>query len=357
MRGSQDVRVLIAEDDYLVSEMIRELLEDAGYTVVGKAVSGLQAVEMAQSTRPDVILMDIKMPGVDGIEATRRIYECCPTPVVALTAYETPELVAEASAAGVGAYLIKPPNAREIERTITVAMARFDDMMELRRLNAELERFTYAVSHDLKSPLITINGFLELLEQDMATGNTEQMRASLAYISNAAAQMGQLLDELLQFSRIGRLDSPLEDVPLGELAREVVGVVAGRLAQRGVQVDIAPDLPAVHGNRPRLFEVLQNLIDNAAKFMGDQQEPRIEIGARRDGEETVFYVRDNGIGIEPQHHAHVFGVFAQLSPKAEGTGMGLAIVKRIVEMQGGHVWVESEGAGHGSTFCFTLAPQ
>jgi AmiR/NasT family two-component response regulator len=135
----KDTRVLIVEDDALVGEMIQGLLEKMWYVVVGRAVNGRQAVEMTQSTRPDVILMDIKLPDMDGIEATRQIYASCPTPVVVLTAYDTVELVERASAVGVGAYLVKPPDADEMERAITIAMARFDDLMELRRLNAALQ--------------------------------------------------------------------------------------------------------------------------------------------------------------------------------------------------------------------------
>ena len=139
MSLQRDVRVLIAEDDYLVGEMIRGLLREIGYTVVGEASNGLEAVKMAESLHPDVILMDIQMPQVDGVEATRRIGESSPTPVVVLTAYETPELIQDASNAGVSAYLVKPPNAREIERAIALALDRFEDMMELRRLNTQLQ--------------------------------------------------------------------------------------------------------------------------------------------------------------------------------------------------------------------------
>ena len=135
----EDTHVLIVEDDPMVGEMIEGLLEDIGYTIAGKAIDGLQAIEMTQSLQPDVVLMDIKMPNMDGIEATRHIYESCPTPVVVLTAHEAPELVEGASAAGVGAYLVKPSNMREMERAISIAIARFDDLMELRRLNAELQ--------------------------------------------------------------------------------------------------------------------------------------------------------------------------------------------------------------------------
>jgi AmiR/NasT family two-component response regulator len=139
MNMQEDTHVLIVEDDPMVGEMIQGLLEDIGYTVAGKAIDGLQAIEMTQSLQPDVVLMDIKMPNMDGIEATRHIYESCPTPVVVLTAHETPELVEGASAAGVGAYLVKPSNTREMERAIAIAIARFDDLMELRRLNTKLQ--------------------------------------------------------------------------------------------------------------------------------------------------------------------------------------------------------------------------
>ncbi len=139
MIQSHNIRVLIVEDDFLVGETVRGVLEDIGYQIIGRAMNGLQAVEMTQTLRPDIVLMDLQMPDMDGIEATRRIQENSPAPIVALTAYDTPELVGKASQAGVGAYLLKPPNGKELERAITIALARFDDMVELRRLNKELQ--------------------------------------------------------------------------------------------------------------------------------------------------------------------------------------------------------------------------
>jgi len=221
--------------------------------------------------------------------------------------------------------------------------------------NAEMERFTYTVSHDLKSPLITIRGFLGLLEQDAIRGNVECMQTDITYIHTAAATMQRLLDELLELSRIGRVVHPLTEIPLSALAHEAVTLVAGQIAARGVQVHIAPDLPVVVGDRPRLLEVLQNLVDNAVKFMGTQPTPRIEIGCRQEEKQTVYYVRDNGVGIDPRYHEKVFGLFERLEPEGDGTGIGLALVKRIIEVHGGRIWVESAGQGCGSTFCFTLA--
>ncbi|HOU12101.1 MAG TPA: ATP-binding protein [Anaerolineae bacterium] len=221
--------------------------------------------------------------------------------------------------------------------------------------NAELERFAYTLSHDLKTPLITIGGFIGFLEKDTLNGDVEQVQRDMTHIQKAVARMQQLLDELLELSRIGRRVNPPQRISLSELAHQAAANLAAQLTARGVQVDIAPELPTVIGDPPRLREVFENLLGNAAKFMGEQPHPQVEVGARQTANETIFYVRDNGIGIEPQYHDKVFGLFEKLNPQSEGTGVGLAIVKRIIELHGGRIWVESAGAGHGSTFCFTLS--
>ncbi|MBN1933397.1 MAG: PAS domain S-box protein [Anaerolineae bacterium] len=244
---------------------------------------------------------------------------------------------------------------RDITQQMHAAQEREALIDELESKNAELERFVYTVSHDLKSPLITIKGFLGFLEQDILAGNAGQIKNDFSRISTAADRMQQLLDELLELSRIGRISNPIQEISLTALTQEVVEIVAGQLIERGVQVDIASDLPIVYGDRPRLSEVLQNLIDNAVKYMGNQSHPRIEIGTEQTGRGLATFVRDNGIGIEPRYHDTVFGLFEKLDPNSDGTGIGLAIVKRIVETHGGQIWVESEGSGKGSTFYFTLA--
>jgi signal transduction histidine kinase len=226
---------------------------------------------------------------------------------------------------------------------------------DLHAKNAELGRFTYTVSHDLKSPLITVRAYADAMAKDAAGGRLDRLPEDAGRILAATERMRLLLDELLALSRIGRIANAVDDVALGALAEEAVQLVKGRLAQRGVVVSIAPNLPVVRGDRARLREVFQNLIDNAAKFMGAQPEPRIEIGVREAGSEHVYYVRDNGAGIDPRHQERVFGLFDKLDPASGGTGIGLALVKRIVEeVHGGRVWVESEGEGRGSCFCFTL---
>lgn len=225
---------------------------------------------------------------------------------------------------------------------------------ELQSQNAELERFNYTASHDLKAPLVTIKGFLGLLEKDIGAGNSEAMTGDMDQIGSAADKMIQLLDELLELSRVGRQMNAPEVRDLGLLVREAADRLAIQIQDRGVDLQIAPDMPRVSGDPGRLLEVFQNLIDNSIKFMGDQEKPRIEIGAECENGQVHCWVRDNGSGIEPMYHERVFDLFDRLDTKIDGTGIGLALVKRIIEVHGGRIWVESAGEGHGSVFHFEL---
>jgi PAS domain S-box-containing protein len=226
---------------------------------------------------------------------------------------------------------------------------------QLEDKNAELERFTYTVSHDLKSPLITIKGFLGMLEADAESGNMDRLRKDIERIGSAADKMKELLDEVLELSRIGRVANPSEPIAFGVLVQEVVSLLTGPFDAQGIQVRFEPDMPDVYGDRIRLREVLQNLLENAIKFADDEKDDRwIEIGARREGDTVVCHVADNGIGIDPRYEKKVFGLFDQLDPQRDGTGVGLALVKRIIEVHGGRVWIDSDGLGKGARVSFTL---
>ena len=226
---------------------------------------------------------------------------------------------------------------------------------ELEIRNAELERFTYTASHDLKAPLVTITGFLGFLEKDALNGDHERVKSGIERISTAAKKMEALLNDLLELSRIGRLMNPPEDVPFREIVSEAIDRLRGRLDKINAIVEIQRDLPIVRGDRIRLVEVVQNLVDNAAKYAKPGLRAHIEIGVSgvNGNGYPVFYVRDNGIGIEPQYHERIFGLFNKLDIQSEGTGIGLSLVKRIVEIHHGHIWVESE-KDKGATFRFSL---
>ncbi len=364
----QDIRVLIAEDDYLVGEMIKEIFEEEiGYTIVGKATDGQQAVEMTQAIRPDVVLMDIKMPRMDGIEATRRIYENCPTPVVMLTAYETPELVAEATAAGVGAYVTKPPDVREMERVIAVAMARFDDMMKLRQLNAELQAhneeldtFDHTVAHDLKNPLSRIVGFAELLEESYSELPEQELRRCLRTIAKNGRKMGSIINELLLLAGVRKAEEIIpEPLDMASIVDEALERLTNLIETHQAQITLPESWPVALGHGPWIEEVWDNYISNAIKYGG--RPPRVELGsdmlAGNPGSPPTrirFWVRDNGPGLTAEDRARLFSPFVQLSPaRAQGHGLGLSIARRIVEKLGGQCAVESQ-MGQGSVFSFTL---
>jgi len=225
---------------------------------------------------------------------------------------------------------------------------------DLQVKNAELERFTYTISHDLKSPLVTVKTFLGYLEKDLAEADAGRIEQDINFIRTAADKMGLLLEELLEMSRIGRVVNPAVNITLGELVNDALNAVAGRIAEKGVAVQVSDETFTLYGDRSRLAEIWQNLVENAVKFMGDQQAPRIEIGVERQEQDTVFYVRDNGMGIDPRHQARAFNLFEKLDPKSDGTGIGLSLVKQIVEIYKGTIWLESEGIGRGTSFRFTL---
>lgn len=224
---------------------------------------------------------------------------------------------------------------------------------ELEAKNAELERFTYTVSHDLKSPLITISGYLNFLEKDAHSGEMERFDKDTQRIREAVIKMQALLNDLLELSRVGRLMNPPEQVSFKKVVHDALSLVDISLQKRNIKITIQENMPDVHVDKNRIVEVIQNLVDNAIKFMGKQPNPHIEIGSINKNEETVFFIKDNGIGIDSSHHERIFGLFNKLDTESEGTGVGLALVKRTIEVHQGKIWVESN-EGEGTTFYFTL---
>lgn len=227
-----------------------------------------------------------------------------------------------------------------------------EQLHALETKTAEMERFIYTVSHDLKSPLITIKGFLGMIQEDLEAQDYRRIPRDMQRIDNAANKMQHLLEDLLELSRVGRVINVAERFSMSVLANETVELLHGILTQRHVRVSVQPDMPRILGDKERFREVYQNLIENASKFMGNQSDPHIEIGVRRDDIQPIFYVRDNGVGIAKEYQEMIFGLFDKLDQHSDGTGIGLALIKRIIELHGGRIWVESE-LGKGATFYFT----
>ncbi|MBW6479350.1 MAG: PAS domain S-box protein [Bacteroidales bacterium] len=225
---------------------------------------------------------------------------------------------------------------------------------ELRRINEELERFSYTVSHDLRSPLVTIKGFMGLLREDIRDGNLHETEESMMRIENATDKMQQLLEDLLQLSRVGRIVNPYESFSMTSAAMEAKELLFGLISEKKCEINIQENMPLVFADRSRTRELYQNLIENAIKFSRPNEKPKIQVySTERDGK-TVFCVSDNGIGIPRQYQEKIFGLFNKLDNNSQGTGVGLSLVKHIVENHKGTIWVESDGNNTGTLFCFTL---
>jgi len=220
---------------------------------------------------------------------------------------------------------------------------------ELEQRNAEIESFVYTVSHDLRRPLITISGLAGLAEFDLEKGNLEKARESLRTVQRSCENMDALLRDILELSRIGKVTNPPEDVPFELLVREAIDQLAEAVKKRSAELRVAEGMPTVRVDRERLVEALVNLIDNSIKYTREDTRPVLEV-FYRDG---VFCVRDNGIGIPENQREKVFDLFYKVDPKSDGTGVGLSIVKRIIEVHDGRIWIESDGCSW-TAFCFTL---
>ncbi len=238
---------------------------------------------------------------------------------------------------------------------------RVEDVTESVRLAAqletareELESFSYSVSHDLRAPLRVIDGFSLALLEDYGPSLPTEGQDLLARVRQQAQRMAQLIEGLLQFSRLGRKPLDVASVDLAALARAVVQELRQANADRQIEVAVAP-LPPAMGDRALLRQVLTNLIGNAFKFTRQRHDAQIQIGSRDDNGERVYYVKDNGAGFDMRYAGKLFGVFQRLHAAAdfEGTGVGLALVQRIILRHGGRVWGEGR-VDEGATFSFTL---
>jgi len=360
--------ILVVDDSLDSLKMLVEILQAEGCQVRPANCGSVALLAMA-SWLPDLVLLDIRMPEMDGLEVCRRLKADERTrdiPVIFLSAEADQHERVDGLRLGAVDFITKPFQREEL-------LARIDTHLELwhlrqhleaqvarrvedlERKNEALERFTYTFSHDLKTPLVTIKTFLGYLENDLGGKLSKRASEDLRFIHCAADKMVELLNELLQLARIGYQEPPPSDVPLREIVQDAISLLAGQIAQRGVDVALSLEPVWLYGNRSRLVEIFLNLLDNAVNFLGDQANPRIEIGWEQSENGISLFVRDNGMGIPPRHLSKVFGLFEKLDPNTSGTGMGLALVRRIVEAHGGKIFAESDGLGQGSTFRFTLA--
>ncbi len=386
-------RILAVDDDadYLAS--LGDALRSEGYDLV-LARSGEEAIELLAVQSVDCILLDLTMPGLGGQETCQHL-KTSPvvrdTPLIILTSRSDREAMIDSLGAGADDYIAKSGDLTVLKARVRAQIRRkqFEDegrrirgelmqkeleatearaarelaetraalVEELERKNEELEAFSYSVSHDLRAPLRSIDGFSAALLEDAGDQLDDSNRQHLHRVRAAAKRMSELIDDLLEFSRVGRLELKRTAVDVTSLVEVVVGELRRGDATRGVEVVIEPEMSAEAD--PRLLQVVfENLVGNAWKFTARAGAPRIEIGTTtRDGV-RVFQIRDNGAGFDMAFAKRLFTPFQRLHAESEfpGTGIGLATIRRIVERHGGKTWAEG-AVGVGAVLSFTLSPR
>jgi len=352
-------RILWADDNADMREYVRRLLADH-YDVIA-VPDGLAALAAARQEAPDLVLTDVMMPGLDGFGLLRELRADPHTrtvPVILLSARAGEESALEGLQAGADDYLMKPFSAREllarVRTHLELTRVRREWASELERANQELEAFSYSVSHDLRAPVRHIGGFVDLLQEQAESGLDTEGKRYLNKIGASARRMGEMIDDLLVFSRMGRTEMHDTKVDLARMVAEVKDDLEEEAKGRTIAWMIGP-MPQVRGDAALLKLALTNLISNALKYTRNRDEARVEIGSEAPNGEVVVFVRDNGVGFDPQYAHKLFGVFQRLhrAEEFEGTGIGLANVRRIVSRHGGRTWAQGE-VDRGAAFFFSL---
>jgi two-component system sensor histidine kinase/response regulator len=329
-----------------------------------RANSGNEALRLLLKHEFAVMLLDVQMPEMDGYEVAQHARDNSDTrnvPVIFVTAtHETKESVLRGYDAGAFDLLFKPIDPYVLRSKVQVFLdlylgrRRLQEEIEAhRRTLAEVEAFNYSVSHDLRAPLRPLDGFSKVLIEDYADKLDDRGRDYLARIRAAAGRMGQLIDDLLELSRVSRADLRRRQVDLSELVKTIVEEIRADGANGDREV-VCPSGLTVSGDPGLLRIAFENLLRNAWKFTQKQPQPRIEFGRTMTASEKIYFVRDNGVGFDSTYANKLFQPFQRLhGAEFAGTGIGLAIVDRIVHRHAGRIWGES-AAGEGATFFFTL---
>jgi hypothetical protein len=380
------VNILLVDDEQRNLDVLEAVLHDPDYRLV-RAMSAEEALKALIAGDFAVLVLDIRMPGTSGIELAQMIKQRKKTqhiPIIFLTAYyQEDEHVMQGYSAGAVDYLSKPCNPAILRSKVAVFVDLFrknraleaeiaerrqgeqrigelneqlaQRVNDLAAANSELEAFSYSVSHDLRAPLRQVAGFVgrmqKLNREGVDLGAVDQY---LPLIQHSVIRMGRLIDDLLEFSRIGRAELHFQKVSLQSLLDQTLQAAQPDVADRAIRWTIEP-LPEVRGDAALLRQVFANLIDNAVKFARTRDPAEIEVGAQTADKEHIVFVRDNGVGFDPQYAHKLFGVFQRLHSAADfdGTGIGLATVRRIIERHGGRTWAEG-ALGQGATISFSL---
>jgi two-component system sensor histidine kinase/response regulator len=357
-------RILVVEDQPMDRELLVRVLRQAGHEVeaVGSAA---EALERVRTSRPEVILCDVCMPGMDGLAFCRQVKAELGdqfVPVLFVTALTRPEHLVAGFEAGAEDYIEKPFDFHELQVRVRT-MLRIGRLhaavrrhaQELEQARQEMEELLQAVSHDLRAPLLNIltlcNKAVDQLQQ--GTPPVEELLTVLEQLKQATLHAAELARQIVDYGRLGHEPLRPRTFPLALVVEQALRNVAPQLEEAQVEVSQPERWPSVHGDPIALCRVFQNLLDNACKFRDPNRRARIELGWTRAEDTYRFWIRDNGIGIPAEHQRRLFRLFARVDPRRPGFGVGLAAAQRIVARHGGEMGLESE-PGIGTTVWFSL---
>lgn len=363
-------KILVVDDKQENLVSLRVVLKDLDIELI-EATNGNDALKATLHHNFALALLDIQMPGMDGYELAgilREEEKTAHMPFIFISAVYTDNLnVFKGYEKGAFSFITKPfqpeilinkvkffvdKHQQEIA-LIKLNLDLVDKNKELEMMNKELEAFSYSVSHDLRAPLRSINGYSEILKEDYSEKLDEEGRRMLSTIIESALKMNNLIDSLLDLSRHGRKELTRSLIDMNALVKKVQeDINAQQFKNVNWKIN---ELVPVKGDHQLLRQVLLNLISNAVKYSSKKENPEIEIGCQTANKEIIYYVKDNGVGFNMEYKNKLFGVFQRLHSEKdfEGTGIGLAIVQRIIVRHGGHVWAEGE-PDKGATFYFSL---
>jgi len=355
--------ILIVDDNADNMDLVEQILEDDYDTIT--AESGEQCLSIAAAKLPDLILLDVQMPGIDGYETLERLLKIDQVkyiPVIFLSArYRDQDRVIRGLETGALDYLTKPIDDDLLQTKVRVGLRikqAEDEVREqqqaLQLSNQTLESFSYSASHDLRAPLRHICNYCEALQEDYAAGLPDDAQFMLSRISHAASHMGDLIQDLLDFSRASSVELQFHHVDLSAIAQKVIDALREAEPDHVVNIQLEADMQAQAADEAMLGVVLNNLIGNAWKYSYKVEQPEIIIGSEIRDHRRCFYVKDNGAGFDMQFADKLFKPFSRLhsEDEFEGNGIGLATVERIISNHGGRIWVDAV-VDQGACFYFT----
>lgn len=354
--------ILMIEDSPVQVAVLQRVLRNADFEVL-VAYDGEDGLQQAQASQPDLILLDIVMPGIDGLETCRRLKEneiTCNIPVIFMTGISNTTNKVQGFKLGAVDYITKPIQADEVLARITTHLMLKnlqrdlqEQLLEREQLITELDAFSHMVAHDLKNPLYSMIGFAEMIDENWQRMSTEKIGDGLREIVRSGYKMQNIIDALLLLASVRRQEVETHPLHMSLIIAEVRARLVYMVEEFGAQISAPQKWPVACGYAPWVEEVWINYLSNAIKYGGDP--PCIQVGAEAGLEGTVrFWVRDNGRGLTAEEQDQLFTPFTRLNQvQVKGHGLGLSIVRRIVEKLGGQVGVESK-VGEGSLFYFTL---